>query len=168
MKVLQQYRLREMQPQDGTAVWRLVRGTGVLDVNSVYSYILLGDLFASTCAVAETNDKIAGFVSALIPPGKPDTLFVWQIGVDQNHRGQGLARDLIQELLARETCASVRYVETTITPGNRASQALFRSLARQWNTRCEIVPGYRSDWFPPESGHEEEVKYRIGPIQTDS
>lgn len=168
MKVSEQYRLREMRPQDGTAVWRLVRETGVLDVNSAYSYMLLGDLFASTCAVAEEAGSIVGFVSGLLPPERPDTLFVWQIGVARSHRGQGLAKALIEELLARRRCESVRYVETTISPGNQASQSLFLSLARHWNTRCDKVPGYRADWFPAESGHEEEVKYRIGPIHRNS
>ncbi|WP_343838831.1 diaminobutyrate acetyltransferase [Salinibacillus aidingensis] len=147
---------------DGSAMWELVNDSS-LDQNSPYKYIMMCEYFADTCVVAKENDKLAGFVTAFIPPEKPDVVFVWQIGVDSSQQGKGIASRLLNELIQREACEDVRYVEATVTPSNRASQSLFRGLARKHNTDCKVSECFTEDLFPTDD-HEEELAFRIGPL----
>ncbi|WP_238389589.1 diaminobutyrate acetyltransferase [Virgibacillus sp. MSP4-1] len=144
-------------------MWELVNDSS-LDQNSPYKYIMMCEYFADTCVVAKENDELAGFVTAFIPPEKPDVVFVWQIGVDSSQQGKGIASRLLNELIQREACEDVRYVEATVTPSNRASQSLFRGLARKHNTDCKVSECFTEDLFPTDD-HEEELAFKIGPLK---
>ncbi|WP_332630939.1 diaminobutyrate acetyltransferase [Halalkalibacter flavus] len=150
--------------EDGAAMWELVNES-TLDQNSAYKYIMMCEFFAETCVVAKENDQVVGFVTAFIPPERQDVVFVWQIGVHSSQRGKGLASKLLHELVQREGCSEVNYVEATVTPSNEASQALFRRLARSFETICEVSECFAEDLFP-EEGHEKELTFRVGPIKT--
>jgi L-2,4-diaminobutyric acid acetyltransferase len=157
--------LRSPQVSDGAAIWHLARDTGALDLNSPYAYFLLGEHFADTCVVAERDGEVTGFISAYIPPQAPDTLFLWQVGVASSMRKQGLALQLLLSLLQRDACSGIRSLQTTITPSNGASRALFGALARAVNGRLiEQADYFRSEWFPGPS-HEAESLFTIEPIQ---
>ena len=73
---------REPRLEDGGRIHRLIERAGTLDLNSAYLYFLLADHFRSTCAIAEDGENLVGFVTAYRLPDNPDSLFVWQIGVD--------------------------------------------------------------------------------------
>lgn len=154
---------------DAAPLWALVRATGVLEPNSAYAYLLLSTHFASTGMVAERDGRLVGFVSAYVPPSRPDAVFVWQIGVHPDAQGAGLGRRMLLELLARPACASAKYLEATVGVSNRASERLFRSVARILETGCEVTPWFLPEHFPAsESGataHEAEPLYRIGPLR---
>lgn len=150
--------------EDGISIWRLVRDSGVLDLNSVYAYLLLCKDFVETCAVAEVDGKVLGFVTAYRPPGREDSLFIWQIGVDPTLRGRGVAGRLIQELLHRESCGGVTTLEATIGPSNEASHALFAALAKWLGAGLSKQPYFDARLFP-DKGHEPEDLIRIGPFK---
>lgn len=160
----QGYRFRTPAVDDGTAMLELVQASGTLEANSAYSYVMLADRFPETCVVAEREGESVGFVSAFISPEREDTVFVWQIGVAQSERGRGLARRMLQELLRRPACQGVRFLEATVTPSNKASAALFRSLARELGAQCRRERGFEEDCFPEEGDHEPERLFRIGPF----
>jgi len=159
------YRFRKPDMADGAAIWALVRDTGVLDVNSAYSYLMLGSYFAETCVVAEKDEVIVGFVSGFKPPEKPDTVFVWQVAVAGSEQGRGLGKRLLRRLLAGRACRDVRFIETTVTPSNTASMRLFQSMARELDTVCVIENGFDESLFPEAGAHESERLFRIGPIR---
>lgn len=152
-------------------MWQFVADHGGLELNTAYAYLVMGDDFADTCVVAvergsepsEDGDTLAGFVLGYRPPTRPDTLFVWQVGVAPSHRGQGLARRMILDLLERNA-PEVRYLESTVTPSNTASRRLFRSIAEHRGTTCDVSAYLTEDHFP-EAGHEAEEKFRIGPFE---
>lgn len=158
-----EYIFREPTVEDGAGMWGLVRDTGVLDLNSSYSYLILAEHFSDTCIVAERGGAVVGFVTAYIPPKQPDTLFVWQVGVAEGERGNGLASRMLDELLQRPACAGVSYLDATVTPSNGPSSALFRSFARGRGTVCTVQEGFDEDLFPG-TGHEPEMLFRIGPF----
>ncbi len=156
--------LREPTPDDGAALWELVRELGKLDLNSPYAYLLVGRHLASTSVVADLGGgELVGFVSAYRPPIHDDVVFVWQVGVHPKMQGHGLARRMLMEILGRDTCHGVRWVESTVTPNNLPSQRLFRSLARQLDTEITVTPYFPRDLFPT-TGVQSEELYRIGPI----
>lgn len=148
--------------EEGKDMWKLVKHS-TLDLNSSYKYIMMCEYFADTCVVAKENGKVVGFVTAFIPPEQQDMVFVWQIGVDSSQRGKGVASRILNALLEREVCKDVKYLEATVTPSNKASQSLFRRLAREHNTACVVKECFSEDLFP-ENGHEEELTFRIGPF----
>ncbi|MFI7675254.1 diaminobutyrate acetyltransferase [Actinophytocola sp. NPDC049390] len=146
--------------KDGAAIWRIARDSGKLDLNSSYAYLLWCHDFADTSAVARVDDEVVGFVIGYRRPKAPDTVVVWQIAVDAGQRGRGTAAALLDALVRR---TGARRVETTITPDNEPSNALFRSLADRWGAEMSVAGEFAESEFPDD--HETEVLYRIGPFQ---
>ncbi|HLS08670.1 diaminobutyrate acetyltransferase [Lentibacillus sp.] len=157
---------RKPTKDDGAEVWELIKETGVLDLNSSYSYLMWCEIFSETSIVVERDGKTVGFISGFIHPDQPDTLFIWQVAVDASERGNGLATRMLYQLLKREGCEEVNYVEATVSPSNIASQQLFKGLAKKLRTKCVIHDYFTSGDFPKE-GHEDERLFKIGPIQKE-
>lgn len=152
---------------DGPDIWRLVKDTDNLDLNSAYSYLMLCKYFPDTCVVARYGNKITGFVSAFRPPNRPGIIFVWQVAVARSRRSKGLGTALLKKLLERDACADISFLETTITPSNIPSQSLFRKLAREFDTHCIVSECFSKELFPLDS-HEKELMFTIGPIESKS
>ncbi|MCA9246149.1 MAG: diaminobutyrate acetyltransferase [Planctomycetales bacterium] len=158
-------RIRQAHSEDASAIWRIVRESGVLDPNSAYLYLILCTDFAETCVVAEWDGALVGFVTAYRPPSRQDVIFVWQIGVAAAGRRRGLGKRLLRHLLQAPACRDVRYLEATVAPSNHASKRLFTSVAESLGVPYEMGLGFTSDDFP-EGSHEDEPRIRIGPITT--
>ena len=122
--------LRSPTAADGAAIHRLIAACPPLDTNSLYCNLLQASHFAQTCILAEQNGQAVGWISGYIPPNDPHTLFVWQVAVHEAARGQGLGRRMLQGQLDRPSLAGVRQIQTTITPSNQASWALFKGFAK--------------------------------------
>lgn len=161
---------REPTQEDGAAIAQLVHDTGVLDTNSVYAYLLVTEHFGRTSVIAEVGRELAGFISAYCPPDIADTVFVWQVGVADAGRGRGIATRMLLEILRRPACAHVRYLDTTISPDNEPSMALFRSLARKLGTEVTESELFGAHLFGDSGSgvHEPEVLFRIGPFESQS
>ncbi len=157
--------LRPPTPADGASLHELIRLSPPLDLNSCYAYLLQGLHFADTCVVACSGNTFAGYVSGYIPPGHPDTLFIWQVAVSPRHRGRGLAQAMLQHLLDRPSCRDVRWLETTVAPDNTASAKLFQGLARELGCPYAVSDLFPRSAFGDDSSHEAEPLFRIGPFQ---
>ncbi|MFD1341973.1 diaminobutyrate acetyltransferase [Litorisediminicola beolgyonensis] len=120
---------RKPTREDGAEIWELIRSCKPLDENSMYCNLLQSDHFRDTCVAAEVDGKIVGWISAYINPNDPDCVFVWQVAVSPDARGMGLGTRMLTALMAREECAEVKRMQTTITLDNDASWALFRKFA---------------------------------------
>ena len=148
---------------DGHELNRLIANSPPLDSNSVYCNLLQCTHFKDTCICAKSDGKLIGFVSGYLLPAHPDTLFVWQVVVDEQARGQGLAGRMLKALLDQPACRNVEFAETTITADNKASQALFAKLAETLSTDVQILPGFdQAHHFHGE--HASEELWRIGPF----
>jgi len=140
--------IRKASAKDGAAMWRLVAESRGLDPNSPYAYLMAGNYFSETCVVAEWEEQLIGFVTAFCLPDEPDTLFVWQIGVSEGHRGQGIGSSMLRVLLARDVCRHVRYLEATVTSSNDPSKALFRRLAAEMGQPAKSSHAFPHRFFP--------------------
>lgn len=156
-------KIRQPNLDDGAAVWKLVKNTKILDVNSSYSYLLWCSHFSETSVIIEVDHEIIGFVSGFIMPAASDRLFIWQVAVAETERGKGLASKMVHHLLKREACKDIHYIETTVSPSNIPSQKLFCSLARDLETDIHVSQCFTTDDFP-EKGHEDELLHQIGPF----
>ncbi|MBW3599392.1 MAG: diaminobutyrate acetyltransferase [Planctomycetes bacterium] len=149
---------------DGAPLWRLVREIDVLDDNSCYVYLLLCRDFADTCLVAEFQGALVGFVTGYVPPTRPDSIFVWQVGVAPQARRRGIAQQLLLQLVASEAGRRAQYLEATVSPSNAASRRLFQAAADALGAPLNVHRGFDRDHFAGQD-HEEEELIRIGPLR---
>lgn len=157
------FEFRILAPADGIALHRLVRACPPLDPNSLYCNLLQCSHFRNTSIAAFGNGDLLGSVTGYCIPERADTLFVWQVAVHPSARGRGLARSMLRNLLGRMTRQGIRFIETSITPGNVASRKLFSGFAAEQH--ADMV---RSVMFEQDShfagDHETEYLFRIGPF----
>ncbi len=124
--------------------------------------MILSEHFRNSSIVARKGERIVGYISAYLVPGREDTLFVWQVAVHPEFRQRGLAVRMIHGILQRPICSEVSYIETTVTPSNVSSRKLFYCLADSLNTEIEESIIFPGNLFGEEGEHEEEVLFRIG------
>lgn len=153
---------RAPKTTDGPELNELVKRCTPLDTNSVYCNLLQASHFSTTGVAAEYDGRLMGFVSGyLVPERNEPTWFVWQVAVDSQLRGQGIAKRMLQHKLAQ--LPEVRYLETTITRDNQASWRLFERLAKDLN-----APLHSELWFERQvhfhDRHDSEYLVRIGPL----
>ncbi|WP_107657594.1 diaminobutyrate acetyltransferase [Nocardia suismassiliense] len=153
--------LRAPRVADGAQLWRIAKDSQVLDTNSSYAYVLWCRDFATTSVVAEVNGRVAGFVIGYLRPQAPDTVFVWQVAVDRAQQGKGTGAQLLHALLDNVAAQGVSKLETTISPDNAASIALFTSVARRRDARITKRPLFDAGVFP--DSHAPEDLYLIAP-----
>lgn len=115
---------------DGLKVTELIKSCPPLDINSTYYYYMICRDFASTSILAEKDGKIGGFVSGYRRPDHPEVLFIWQVAVSSEMRGKSIASSMLASLVER-LGGSVKSLETTISPSNKASQSLFAKFAEK-------------------------------------
>lgn len=160
-------RLTRPVPEDGAALHRLVADSPPLDPNSLYCNLLQCSHFADTSVAARMEGRLVGFISGYRIPARPDTQFVWQVVVSEAARGRGLAKRMLHYLAEQSGGAAnlppVRFLETTITPDNEASWALFRSFARDFDAPIEESVLFSCEQHFAGS-HDDEVLLRIGAL----
>lgn len=151
------------KPDDGYLINQLIAKCPPLDTNSVYCNLLQCTHFSNTSVCAVQNKKLVGFISAYLLPQRPNTLFIWQVAVDESARGKGIAIQMLLEILQRPFCEKVNYIETTITNSNKPSWTLFNKLAKRLKTDTEVSTAFHEEKHF-NGLHESEQLMRIGPI----
>ncbi|MGO4202107.1 diaminobutyrate acetyltransferase [Rhodococcus sp. TAF43] len=152
---------RKPQISDGVRLWEIAKDSQTLDVNSSYSYLLWCRDFQDTSIVSTVDGRVTGFVTGYIRPEAPNTLFVWQVAVDAAQRGRGLAGRMLNDLLDRVALQGVWNLETTISPDNVASIALFTSVAHRRGSTITDRKLFSPNDFP--DAHAAENLYTISP-----
>ena len=155
--------LRKPTAEDGQSVHQLITQTPELDSNSCYCNLLQCSHFSDTSIIAEKQGVVLGFISGYLKPAQPQTLFIWQVAVSSEARGQGLGSRMLQQLVGRKESAGITHLETTITESNDASWALFNRLSEHFDAPLErSVMFDRVTHFNDQ--HDSELLVRIGPL----
>lgn len=144
---------------DGVPMWELAVASQVLDPKPRYAYALWCRDFARTSVVARRDGDVVGYVTGYLRPESPSTLFVWQVCVSAAARGDGVGGRMLDAVFGAAPGAD--RMETTITPDNESSIALFTAFA----TRHDLTVD-RSELFGREvlgDDHEPEFLYSIRP-----
>lgn len=139
------YILRKPTEKDGYELHRLVERAGKLDKNSLYCNLLQLSHFADTAIVAENDGRLIGSVTGYRLPNSPQTLFIWQVAVDPDFRGMGLASNMLTNLTERVVDEGITHLETTITRDNVASQKLFTRFFSKAGKRYTSKPYFEAD-----------------------
>ncbi|MEZ5498288.1 MAG: diaminobutyrate acetyltransferase [Steroidobacteraceae bacterium] len=154
------------QPQAGdcAAVYELVSQCPPLDINSRYLYALQCSDFADSCILARAGDGLVGWVSGHRLPADESVLFIWQVAVRADARGQRLGPRLVQGLLDRQSNIQVRTLHATVTADNGPSRAMFQRIAQQLDAPISTRP-----WFDRDKHfagrHDSELLLHIGPFE---
>jgi L-2,4-diaminobutyric acid acetyltransferase len=119
--------IRKIEFKDASSVYKVVKNCIPLDLNSVYSYSLLGLFFHDTCFVAVLNNSIIGFVSGFITP-TCKSYFLWQIGVLPEYRNSKIALLLLENILKTAKKNLCKKIKLTIDPKNIKSKNLFQKF----------------------------------------
>lgn len=147
----------------GFTVNKLILECPPLDQNSLYCNLLQCHHFSATSIAAIYESELIGFISGYVIPERSNTLFIWQVAVDQRARGVGLAKEMLCELLKRPSCSKVQFFETSITTKNNASWKLFERLAKQLE-----APLHKSVLFDQlqhlNGQHDTEHLVKVGPF----
>ncbi len=155
--------IRKPTREDGQSIFKLIRNVGGLDLNSEYSYFMIADLFRNQCAVVvDDKGEIHGFASGILRPEDPETLFIWQICTDNVIRGKGMAKQMIEFIIANQR-TEVKYIEATIDDQNISSQSLFKSIAKHFEADVVKSIYIRQEEFS--DAHTSEYIYRIGTLK---
>lgn len=148
---------------DGSEMWRMVKESGKLDLNSPYYYMIMSDSFSDTCRLAEDTEtgRLIGMVTGFRQPSDSSRLFVWQIAIDEKYKGRGIALKLLDALTESP---DIRFIEATISPSNLSSRRLFEKWAARRRAPIVVSSGFSEESFPDQK-HEREDLYRIGPFE---
>ncbi len=148
----------------GAAVHELIANCPPLDTNSMYCNLLQSSHFADTSVAALLDGDVVGFISGYRIPKQPDSLFIWQVAVGEQARGQGLATRMLKAILGRPENQDIKRIETTITADNKASWALFEGLARKLDTQISSKVFFDKDrHFAGQ--HKTEMLVKVGPFK---
>ncbi|GAA3959171.1 diaminobutyrate acetyltransferase [Gordonia caeni] len=142
---------------DGMRLWEIARDSQVLDVNSSYAYVLWCHDFPDTSIVAESDGGVVGFVTGYRKPSRPDVLMIWQVAVDADQRGRGIAARMLVELFERCRAEGVTSMQTTISPDNDGSKHLFASAAKTLGLGFRSESLFAATLFP--DAHQPEDLY---------
>ena len=147
----------------GYQISELIKNSPPLDLNSTYLYFIQSHYFNKTCAIAVNEiDRVIGFVSGFQDPRKKDTLFIWQVAISKDARGNGLASKLIHFILQEHP--HMQFIETTITKDNTSSISLFNKISQELNTNIIEEPVLdKTKHFLNQ--HDSENLFRIGPFK---
>ncbi|WP_405812534.1 diaminobutyrate acetyltransferase [Streptomyces sp. NBC_01520] len=161
-------RIAEPAVEDGASAWRIARDSRVLDANSSYCYVLwFRDLAATSAVACGETGTVIGFVTGYIRPEAPGALVIWQIAVEEDWPGRGLAGAMLDHLTARLGSRGVlQRLETTTSPRSDASLRLFVSYAERHGATVQRELLFPAWLFP--DAHESEFVYRIGPLTQGS
>lgn len=165
-----QCQVRNFQPKDVRQVHALIQSCPSLDLNSLYAYALLAEHHTDTCYVAyDPHGQICGVVTGYICPDEPETYFLWQIAVSPSQQGKRIGSLLLDQV--KQQCldnSQLKYLKTTISPSNTASQNLFKSFAKRFNVNCRVSPFLSAQALQPlqpdsaDVQHEPEDLYTLG------
>jgi L-2,4-diaminobutyric acid acetyltransferase len=121
--------IRNCRETDVDEIRKFVKHSKPLDLHTVFTYWTLFKYFGDTCFVLEKEGRIIGFISGLLCSNQPDTLYLWQIGIDPDYRGNRYAEILIKRVVAAARAKGCKGLQITIAPENRSSYRLFSRFA---------------------------------------
>jgi len=99
---------------------------GILVGHEPHFYRIIIDYFGDTAFIAEDTDgKIIGFTFGFASQTEPDLFFLWQIGVADDMRRNGLASKLLAHLIEAAVKKGCKRVRATVNHDNEPSRRLF-------------------------------------------
>lgn len=116
---------RQCRQEDAAAVHQFVASCPPLEAYPLHQYKILLRYFGNCSFLAEKDGRIAAFEMGLPSHHHTGTYFLWQIGVANEFRGEGLAGRLLGHIERELHKAGFERIEVTIDPENPSSLRAF-------------------------------------------
>lgn len=98
-----------------------------LDVHTPFTYWVMTRYFSNSTFIAKRNDKYAGYIMSIY---NEKEFFVWQIGILEEFRGQGLAYELIDQVVEVALDKGYSKIVLTIADENKESYYTFVNYSK--------------------------------------
>ena len=128
--------IRPVVESDVSLLLSLANECPPLDIHTPYTYWVLCHLFKAGCFIALENERPIGFITSVVE-GKRSLL--WQVGVIESHRGQGVAQHLINSVVIYAKRLHLLAVEVSIDPNNINSKSTFLSYTKMHNLSFDQI-----------------------------
>lgn len=117
------YKIRNITEKDSSVLHYLAKRCYPLDVHTNYTYWVIAKYYGECSYIIEYNGVPVGYI---ISVDTPSVLFVWQIALLKEHRGNRLSAILIEAVVQ---CAKrlSKNLELTIAPDNASSYFSFNN-----------------------------------------
>lgn len=158
--------IRTCTPDDLQRVSRFVATCPPLEAHTGFTYWVTFNFWGETCFLATDGDEVAGYASGVGTGSSPDLIYIWQVGVAERYRGNGLSQLLISKVVETARRKGFRRANVSIAPDNTASLATFRRVATALGGELEKAGEVAFD--DPEGHRVEEVLYSFEIAQTSA
>ncbi len=119
------FQIRKCTPDDVDKVRSLVSNIPPLDLHSAFTYWVLFYYFDHLCYLVECKKdqtiQCCGFISGIIPSGRNEICYLWQLGVHKEYRNKRLEQLLINAFVSSALCLGAKKLQFSIDPQNFAS-----------------------------------------------
>ena len=151
------YELRKINGSDCATMRYLAQKCTPLDVHTQYTYWVNATFFDKCSFILESDGEPAGYIMTV---ENPETLFIWQIGILPEHRGNGLSYQLISACMDYAASAG-KNVKVTIAEENIASYRSFLSACEKKGCRLNKLETVRIIDKSDPAFEECEIMYEI-------
>jgi len=123
--------IRNCSEEDVDKIRIFVSECKPLDLHTSITYWTLFKYFPNLCYVMLENDKVIGFVSGLRSSLEKDVVYLWQIGINKEHRGKSYASTLIEYFIKSAINLNCNKIQFTIAPENESSYNAFLKYSKE-------------------------------------
>lgn len=156
--------IRTCTPDDLHQVSQFVESCPPLERHTGFTYWVTFNFWGDTCFVAADGDEIVGYASGVGAGRSPELIYIWQVGVAERYRGNGLSQLLISKVVEAARGKGFRRANVSIAPDNEASLTAFRRVAAALGSDLEASGEVAFD--DPEGHRVQEVLYSFELAQT--
>lgn len=119
--------IREASVEDYLDLHDLVGKIEGIVQHPTHFYKIMLQYFGNSIIVAVDNDELVGFLLGFVSQTNPEEYFIWQLGVDPQHRGKKIAGKIMKSTIDTARRFGCKKVTATVETTNKPSQGLFES-----------------------------------------
>lgn len=153
-------RIRNFTSEDIDKIRQFVYLCKPLTLHTPYTYWVLSTYFSDSCFILEHKGKIIGYVSSVKSTAIADTLFLWQIGIEERFREKTYSQQLIGKVVETARKQNCKFLQFTIELDNKVSLQTFISFAAKHDLKMEKI-GKAKYYDTLSENHEEETVYQF-------
>jgi L-2,4-diaminobutyric acid acetyltransferase len=135
----QRLNLRSCTADDVDDVRQFVASCAPLEVHTAFTYWVTFEHWGDICFVLLEDGRIAGYVSAIGSDRHRETIYLWQIGVAEKLRHQGVAQHLISAVSSAAVAKGYKTAQVSIANDNEASRKAFEHYAANTGHRFRAI-----------------------------
>ena len=117
--------IRNVKVKDKHRILKLARHCAPLvRVSVLGTYEFLARCFSNTFFIYEEGGEIIGFIVGFPNTAEVSEFWIYQIGINEDHRGQGIGSKLLSKLITQVKSEDYRYIRSHYQFGNEHSHNL--------------------------------------------